>query len=379
MPGPMEHKVILLARVDAKLNPYIHLFAQALRREGLVAEVSERISPGWSPAAGVTVLHLHWAESLYGVRGPSSWRSYWVRRAWCNRVIAPLRSFSRLCFNLLAIAVYRLRGVWLVYTVHNLEPHSDGTSDRLLHELATWSLVRLVDRVHVHSEAAGDIVKSKYGRKDGIVVIPLGNFIDYYPRGISKSEARQRLNIASGLSLFLFLGLVRQYKGLEELIPAFLGLDAGSDDKLLLIVGAAPDKKYEAGIAEIVGSQPNIKFRSGYVPDEMLQVFLAASDVVVFPYRAATTSAGAVMALSYGRPIIGPVSPAFSHLVTEQTGVLYDPSVPGALTAALRTGADRTWDEESILEFAHRFDWHKLGPSLRALYDRASEGRGLSS
>jgi beta-1,4-mannosyltransferase len=374
MPSPVEQRVILLANVDVRLNPYIELLSRTLKREGLAPQFSRKVNAIWgSKTLRTAVLHLHWAETLYCIRASSSWRSKWIGKLLCNRVVAPARSLCRLSFGLLTIAVCKLRGAWIVYTVHNLEPHSDEASDRLLHRIATWSAVKLANRVHVHSEATREVIKADYGREDGVVVIPLGNFMDHYPRGISRREARDTLRIAPDLIVFLFLGLIRPYKGIEELVPAFLDLGTNLANKRLLIVGAVQDKKFQARIASIMASQPSIKLVADYVTDEKLQVFLAACDLAVFPYRTATTSAAAVLALSFGRPVIGPVSPAFSHLVTEQTGVLYDPGVPGALTAALRTGAERTWDEQAILEFARQFDWQRLGPSLCALYDRASE------
>jgi glycosyltransferase involved in cell wall biosynthesis len=380
MPGRVEQKVILLANVDVSLNPYIQLFTQALRGQGLKADVSHKLSSVWHLSAPrTTALHLQYAETLYCVRAPSSWKSKSIRKLMCNRLVSPVRSICRLWFSLLILTVCKLRGAWIVYTVLNLEPHSDKTPDRLLHGIASWSIVKLADRLQVCSEAASDLVKARFKRKNGVVVVPLGNFIDHYPRGISKSEARERLQIAPGLILFLFFGLIRPYKGIEDLIPAFRELGADLCDKRLLIVGAAQDKAYEAHIAAIAGPEDGIKLLPGYVPDEKLQVFLAASDLVVFPYRGAASSAGGLLALSFGRPIIAPSSPAFTHLVTEQTGVLYDPNVTGALTAALRAGAKRTWDEERILEFAHGFDWQRLGPALRALYERTPEKQGLSS
>ncbi len=380
MPGRVPQKVILLADVDVSLNPYIKLYSEALSDQGLTTEVSNKLSSIWRlEAPETTALHLQWVETLYCVRPPSSWKSKWVRKLLCNRLASPVRSICRLGFNLLALAICKARGAWIVYTVLNLEPHSEDASDRLLHGIASRSIIKLAHRVHVCSGAVADLVKARFKRQDGVVVVPLGNFIDHYPRGISKREARERLEIEPSLIVFLFFGLIRPYKGIEELIPAFRALGPDLCDKRLLIVGAAHDRAYEARIAAIAGSDSGIKLLPGYVPDEEVQVFLAASDLVVLPYRSAASSAAALLALSYGRPIIAPSSPAFSDLITDQTGVPYEANTAGALTAALRIGAERHWDEATILEFAYSFDWRRLGPSLRALYERAPERQGLSS
>ncbi len=91
-------------------------------------------------------------------------------------------------------------------------------------------------------------------------------------------------------------------------------------------------------------------------------------DICVFPYKDITTSSAAVLALSFGRPVIAPAITSFPELVTAETGILYEPSQPDALLAALQQARQRSWSEAEILDYVHQFDWDKLGPHLVALY-----------
>jgi glycosyltransferase involved in cell wall biosynthesis len=93
-----------------------------------------------------------------------------------------------------------------------------------------------------------------------------------------------------------------------------------------------------------------------------------ACDICVFPYREITTSSAALLALSFGRPLIVPAIGSFPELVTSETGILFDPSRPDALVSALEQAEQRSWCKTQILDFTQQFSWDKLGPQLIALY-----------
>ncbi|MEZ4597387.1 MAG: glycosyltransferase [Chloroflexota bacterium] len=44
----------------------------------------------------------------------------------------------------------------------------------------------------------------------------------------------------------------------------------------------------------------------GNVPDDRMQVFLRAADVMVLPYRDVLTSGSAILAMTFGLPVVAP-------------------------------------------------------------------------
>ena len=105
-----------------------------------------------------------------------------------------------------------------------------------------------------------------------------------------------------------------------------------------------------------------------FVPNEAIQLYMNACNVCVLPYKNATTSGAAMLALSFGRPIVAPDIGPFPELITQATGILYDPSQPNALLLALQQARQQTWSEAEIFDYIHQFDWDKLGPQLASLY-----------
>jgi glycosyltransferase involved in cell wall biosynthesis len=80
-----------------------------------------------------------------------------------------------------------------------------------------------------------------------------------------------------------------------------------------------------------------VVLRLGRVPEDEVTSLLAASDVVVLPFRRITTSGSAMLALAHGRPLIVPDLAALADLPPGAV-IRYDGSIP-SLAAALAEAA----------------------------------------
>jgi len=360
-------RIALFARVNTDLNPYILLYKQALERQGLVVHLEHEFSLKWLITRGKScdAIHLHWIEAAYKP-SQKSVRSDLVRKLLNNRLGRVLLGVLRLTNFSVALLLAKSQGKVVVYTVHNLTYAGRFRPFVILNRVAYSVVVSLADRIQAHSHYARKALETTYNRRDGVVVVPLGNYVGYYCNQTSRLEARRKLGLPEDAVVYLFLGLLRPHKGVEDLIEAFeeLELPAGR----LLIVGRASDANYGEKILSLAQDDPAIKLIQEFVPDEAVELYMNACDVFVLPYRNITTSSAAVLAFSFGRPLIAPAIASFPELITPQTGILYDPSQPDALVSALEQAGRRSWSEAEILDYVHQFDWDKLAPRLAALY-----------
>lgn len=371
-------RVLVLSPIGTAINPYIGLFCQGLKAAGAdVRLVSRLVAADLAGDTRPAVIHLHWLErydlpqailarSLHGARDlPRRSLRRLIEGTMNARWIFQLRRWLRLRRLFGLLDHFQRQGGQVAFTVHNLEPHEKaGWADR-------WGMARMVqqaDIVHVHDVSTAGALKERFQRQHGVVTIPHGHYLTAYPNEIGRADARGRLELPQDAFVFVTLGLLRPYKGLEELVPAFRAL---SEEQVCLVLTGQPESPaYAEKLKTLVAGDPRIRLRPGLVPNEEVQVYLNAADVVVLPYRQITTSGAALLAFSFGRPIVAPAIGAFPNLVAGRRGILYDPQQQGSLTAALAQARRANWSDarEEIIAWVCRFDWPGIGSALLEAY-----------
>ena len=134
------------------------------------------------------------------------------------------------------------------------------------------------------------------------------------------------------------MGWVRSYKGVWELYEAFAKLD--EPDARLVIAGEAVDGAYAARLTAAAKGDERIHLSLGFVPDEDLQLYLRAADVVATPFLEIFTSGSVLLAMSFGRAVIAPRRGCVTDVLDEAGGILYDADDPQGLEGALRVAMD---------------------------------------
>ncbi|MCC6832857.1 MAG: glycosyltransferase [Thermoleophilia bacterium] len=304
----------------------------------------------WVRAGRPRVLHLHWThEYLKGAAGPT--------RVGRWRFMSQLRLLRRL-------------GVRIVWTMHNLGGH-DGSrhpSEMAVHR----ELVGLADAVICHCSAAREAAIAAYGLGPAeaakLHVVPHGSYVGAYPDGLAKAEARVRLGLPADGPVLLFLGAVRGYKGTDELVAAFRAIEDPS--ARLLIAGRPRGAGIEERLAGAAAIDRRIVVALRFIEDAELQVWLRAADLVVLPFRDILTSGRAILALSFGRPVVAPALGCLPETVPPTAGVLYDPAAPDALSGALRTAlsGDLAAMGAAARARAEALDWGPIAAATAALY-----------
>ena len=146
--------------------------------------------------------------------------------------------------------------------------------------------------------------------------------------------ARARLGLPQDVTVFLFTGLLRPYKGWDLLLEAFGSVRSHCPDALLVFAGEA------WGDARALGLQSppagGVRFELRYLPADERDLWLDACDAVVCPYRHATGSGIAADAIAHARPVIGTrVDGLVDVIENEETGLLVPPGDVDALASAM--------------------------------------------
>lgn len=153
---------------------------------------------------------------------------------------------------------------------------------------------------------------------------------DHYGQKLEKLHARKMLGIRPDLKWMLFFGLIRPYKGLDLLLEAMQSLD---DSFGLLIAGESYEdfSTYQQRIDKLPFPQ-NISANISFVPEEKVNVYFSAADVVVLPYKSATQSGVTAIALHFEVPVIVTDVGGLKEQVNEKLGLVAPPTKEGLLT-----------------------------------------------
>lgn len=187
----------------------------------------------------------------------------------------------------------------------------------------------------VHSEYDRALLQKHYIlRKQPIAVIPHGPYDHHQSTG---GEQKHRTAPASCCNL-LFFGLIRPYKGLEDLIKAFDTLpESEITNYWLTIVGETWEGwTLPAELIERSRYRDRITFVNRYVSDKEVAEFFAGADVVVIPYHRSSTSGSLHIAMSAGLPVVVTRVGGLIEAVAGYEGaVLVPPGDPALLQSAL--------------------------------------------
>jgi glycosyltransferase involved in cell wall biosynthesis len=273
-------------------NPYTWLLCSHLAALGVRVR---DFTPARALRGGYDVLHLHWPEKALNAES----------------------LLGRVAGAVVALAVIEaahLHGARVAWTVHNARPHESRHPK--LEEWFRSAVARRVDTV-IHPSAAGQrAVEALYPETARLphAVVPMGHFRGAYPDTVSREEARAAFGISYDARVVAFLGLVRPYKNVPHLIRTVRALPREAGDVVLLVAGAPHSAALADEVREAAGGDPRVRLALEHVPDDEVQRYLRAADLVVLPFRDITNSGSALLALSFDRPVLVPALGAMGEL-----------------------------------------------------------------
>ena len=322
--------------------------------------------------AGVQVCEFSRSESLRG--GHDIWHLHWPdTEAMFTRGDLPL-IIKRSMRLLLQLRLARMRGTRVVWTVHNLQSH-EQRFPRTERWFWRW-FVREVDGVICLSKHSLGAVIERYPplARLPVFVVPHGHYRELYPNTITRAKARAALGVAPDARVVTFVGQIREYKNLPELITAFRELQDPS--LVLLVAGRSRSQPADDLLRAAAAGDPRIRLDLRLIPEDEMQLFLNAGDLVVLPYRDVLNSGAALLALSFNKPVLAPDSGALPEL-REQVGPAWLKLYRGTLTAdsldtALQWASGTPRPATAPLEFA---GWSEVARATIAAYRCVLAGR----
>jgi beta-1,4-mannosyltransferase len=277
-------------------NPYVSRFVDSLTNAGITAkDVSHPLKAIFQR---MDLFHIHWPEKVF-------WNVGKVRGA-----------FSAIGV-LIGLLLLKGKGTKIVWCVHNLEPHDRGPRFMAVWCLYIGIVSMLIDGFVTLSPSTIGLVRRHLPRlanKPGTFIWHPEYLID---RSLDCAEWRSRNGIAPVDKLFAFVGQIRRYKGVEELVECFSRTD--DPTHRLLVAGATWDGKTRQLLESSAKRDDRIILKIGNLVESEFASATLSADIVILPFKKYFHSGTIIYALSCGKPVCTPAT-AYATDLRNQVG-----------------------------------------------------------
>ncbi|MCW3492779.1 glycosyltransferase [Microbacterium sp. SSM24] len=283
-------------------NPYIVMLQDALRRTPDV----EHLPFSWRTAifGRYDVFHVHWGDTLLAAGS---------RRTRAGKRAAMAVLLARLALTRTPV----------VRTVHNITPPEGGRID--------VTLLTALERLTTLRIRLSPTTPEVAGIRSALILH--GHYRDWFAPMSKSAATPDRL---------AYVGLIKPYKGVEQLLVAFEELSADRGEIRLTVAGRASDPDLARTITEAADRLPALEADLRYLSEEEFVAIVSAASAVVLPYRHMHNSGSALAALSLDRPILVPDNET-TRLLAAEVGTEWVHFFGDELTAgALARLADAT-------------------------------------
>jgi glycosyltransferase involved in cell wall biosynthesis len=245
----------------------------------------------------------------------------------------------------LAIAIVaKLSGASIIVEFHEV---LDSGEERIPLARAWVALLgrpffHLASAFVIHSENDRSPIERRYRlRGRPCVVIPHGP-LDHHAAPIVTNGGSAIVPLRAApdeVCNLLFFGIIRPYKGLEDLVRAFDALDEQEVERFWLTVVGETWEGWDLPIDLIEESRyrERITLVNRFVHDDEVIAYFAGADAVVLPYHRSSASSPAHVTMSNGLPLIITSVGGLPAAVADYDGaLLVPPHDPAALANAIR-------------------------------------------
>lgn len=272
----------------------------------------------------------------------------WIFFQWWNPFFGlALGTLSRLC--------RKLGNAKVGFFCYNVEPHERTPFDNLLTRYGLTAADYCLAHCDAELQKLHRLQLPCVAKK--IELLPIS--LPQTGRLLTQAEAREQLELSG--NVVLFFGYVRRYKGLNVLLDAFPFVLQHIDCTLLIAGEFYDDKRKYLKQIQALSLGKQVKIVDEYIPNEAVNYYFAAADVVVLPYISAAQSGVISLAYSYGKPVIATHVGGLEEQVARfaegaQIGkerFLVPPNDPRALAAAIVKFCETGLSPELLAALTH--------------------------
>ena len=267
----------------------------------------------------------------------------------------------------------RNRHTRVICIADNMIPHEKRPGDRLFTKYFTRGVDGYIAMSH---EVYDDIEK--------LVAHPLRRFTphpvyDHYGEIISREEALEALHLDPACRYLLFFGFIRDYKGLDWLLQA-LADDRLRDRQVRLMVAGEfySDSEPYLKLIREKGLEEKVVLHTDYIPNEQINRYFCAADMVVQPYKTATQSGVTQIGYHFNKAMLVTDVGGLGEIIADRrSGYVVKPEVSAIADAIVDfyDGEHQADFEKETMKLKEQFSWTRMTDVMLELYDSINSKR----
>lgn len=336
IPSPKEERMkvyfVVSEPSERTINHFVSSLGNALEIQGCeVVYGHERL---WTDNVfDCDIVHFQWPEGIFGLFG------HQVTKEELTHIKNRLKQLKE-------------RGKKIFCTCHNLKPHTNKNPNVLrLYDV----IYRQCDVLHHLGAYSQDILASQYPNAKH-VVIPHHIYDDVYSFDIQQEDARRRLHLPVEGKIVLSFGKFRNERERDFvlslrknfsfhfstlnsqlstvfLMPGFYRETLHTWNPKKLAVRLYKTYKYKL---------KGIKFCNDVIPDNLMQCYFRAADVVLIQRLDILNSGNLPMAFHAGKVVVGPDVGNIGQILRETGNFTFDPNDIKSAVSALKKALTET-------------------------------------
>lgn len=308
------------------------------------------------------IFHLHW---IYPFGLPTE-----------NKLLKNFlsRAFFSIYFRFI-LKLIKTLNFKLIWTVHEVIP----IENEFLNGYWTRRLLaKFCDAKIVHAKSSIREMQKLGLNLKNTHINPIGNYIGVYKNEVTRDIARKYFNFNNKDFILLFFGVIKPYKGVENLLETFKQLAKKRKKVKLLVAGNCNDKDLKKKLNNYQKEfNEDIKIYPEFIKNDELQYFFNCTDITIFPFNEITTSSSVILALSFGKPVICPGIGNLKDL-PKNVGFFYKPSKKNGLLncieKAIVNKEKLKYIGENAFDYAKSLSWDKIAEKTYDIYNDLISG-----
>ncbi len=278
------------------------------------------------------------------------------------------------CLGTIASLIRRNKHTITICLADNVIPHEHRPGDHLL---TNYFMQRIDGLIAMSQSVLRDGNSFRKNLPQGFCPHPI---FDNYGETLPFEIAKQKLNLDQNIRYLLFFGFIRDYKGLDLLIKAFADERLRKFQVRLLVAGEyySSPEPYLQLIREN-NLEDWIELRTDFIPDDQVNLYFSAADMVVQPYKSATQSGVTQIGYHFNKPMLVTNVGGLSEIIPDgKIGYVVEPdsmSIADALVDFYEN--DRIAEfEANVVEEKKKFSWANMVQTFIAVFNQAKDITG---